>query len=190
MTANGTNTSPVVRGVWVSERLLGVHVPPPPEYVPAVEPDVRGATTIRELLDRHKSDPSCAACHAKVDPPGFALEQFDPVGRFRTRYDGRKVKGKWRKGREVDAAGTLPAAGGEPGAAFASAAEFQRLAAADRPRLARNLAEHLLTYGTGAEVTFADRPAVERAVEDAAADGYGVRSLIRAVVLSDPFRTK
>ena len=85
VTANGSNTSPVVRGVWVSERLLGEPIPPPPDNVPAIEPDIRGATTIREMLAKHRSQESCAVCHVKIDPPGFALENYDPAGQWRAR---------------------------------------------------------------------------------------------------------
>ena len=191
VTANGSSTSPVLRGVWVSERLLGVRVPPPPQNVPAVEPDVRGARTIREQLALHRSDPACASCHSKVDPPGFALESFDVAGRFRDRYPatGPKIKGRRRR-LAVDPSGTLPGAGGAPGAGFADAAEFQRLAASDPDRLARNLAAHLLAYGTGAEPSFADRDALAEVAARAAADGYGVRTLLKRLVLSEPFRTK
>ncbi len=88
ITANGTTTSPVIRGVWVSERLLGIDVPPPPANVPAIEPDIRGAKSIREMLAKHRSQASCAACHSKVDPAGFALENFDPAGQWRDTYGG------------------------------------------------------------------------------------------------------
>ncbi len=86
ITANGTTTSPVVRGVWITERILGLPVPPPPAAVPAVEPDTRGATTIREQLAKHRTQESCNACHAKLDPPGFALESFDILGGYRDNY--------------------------------------------------------------------------------------------------------
>src|SRR5262249_58745275 len=86
VTANGTNTSPVVRGAWVLDRILGRPSPPPPPNVPAVEPDIRGASTIREQLAKHRSVESCAACHAKIDPPGFALENFDVIGGLRGRH--------------------------------------------------------------------------------------------------------
>ncbi len=86
VTANGTTSSPVLRGVWVMERILGLPVPPPPPGVPAVEPDIRGATTIREQLAKHRNSESCAGCHAKIDPPGFALESFDVIGGWRERY--------------------------------------------------------------------------------------------------------
>jgi hypothetical protein len=86
VTANGTNTSPVVRGVWVLDRILGTPAPPPPSGIPSVEPDIRGTTTLREQLAKHRSVPSCAGCHSKIDPPGFALENFDVIGGWRDRY--------------------------------------------------------------------------------------------------------
>ena len=87
VTANGTTTSPVLRGKWIMERILGFEIPPPPA-VPAVEPDIRGAVTIRQQLDKHRADPSCATCHSKMDPSGFALESFDVMGGWRDRYRG------------------------------------------------------------------------------------------------------
>ena len=84
--APATTTSPVTRGVFVGERLLGLHIPPPPANVPAVEPDIRGAVSIRDQLEKHRDSASCAACHQKIDPAGFALESFDPVGLWRSRY--------------------------------------------------------------------------------------------------------
>jgi hypothetical protein len=86
VTANGTTTSPVVRGAWINERLLGVEIPTPPDNVPAIEPDIRGAKSIRDQLEKHSSDPGCASCHIKIDPPGFALENFDVIGGWRTTY--------------------------------------------------------------------------------------------------------
>ncbi len=85
-TANGVDTSPITRGVWVLENLIGVHLPPPPENVPAVEPDVRGATTIRAQLEKHKNVASCNDCHRKIDPAGWALESFDAIGQYRKKY--------------------------------------------------------------------------------------------------------
>ena len=94
VTANGTTTSPVTRGVWILENLIGKPSPPPPAGVPAVEPDIRGATTIREQLDKHRNTESCARCHRHIDPPGFALESFDVIGGWRDFY--RTVgAGKW-----------------------------------------------------------------------------------------------
>ncbi|MDG2390027.1 MAG: DUF1592 domain-containing protein [Planctomycetaceae bacterium] len=184
VTANGTNTSPVIRGVWISERLLGQEIPPPPANVPAIEPDIRGAKTIREMLEKHKSNDSCASCHVKIDPPGFALENFDPAGRWRDRYiayQGRKRV----KGPEIDPSEVLPG-GGE----FHSLREFQKLIIANPEKLAGNLAENLLTYGTGAPVTFADRDDVEQIALQTQQDNFGFRSILKAVVTSDTFLTK
>ena len=86
VTANGTTTSPVTRGVWVMERILGTPPPKPPADVPSIEPDIRGATTIREQLAKHRQIASCANCHNKIDPPGFALESFDVIGGWREQY--------------------------------------------------------------------------------------------------------
>ena len=86
VTADGTRTSPVLRGKWVLERIIGKPPAPPPPDVPAIEPDIRGATTIRQQLDKHRNIAACAACHVHIDPPGFALENFDPIGGWRDFY--------------------------------------------------------------------------------------------------------
>ena len=86
LTAYPNRTSPVLRGHWIAERILGLAILPPPAGVKAVEPDIRGAVTIRQQLDKHRADPSCASCHRKIDPPGFALESFDVMGGWRDRY--------------------------------------------------------------------------------------------------------
>ena len=184
VTANGTTTSPVIRGVWMSERLLGVHVPPPPQSVPAVEPDIRGATTIREQLAKHRSDASCASCHTKVDPPGFALENFDPVGVWRTNYV-RREGNKTRPGPAIDASAEL--ANGEP---FADIVGFQTLMATRQPQLAANLAAQLIAYGTGVPSGFGDNADIGEIVQRTAASGYGLRSLLHAVIQSETFRRK
>ena len=184
VTANGTNTSPVVRGVWISRRILGEHIPPPPDNVPAIEPDIRGARTIREQLEKHRSLSDCAACHAKIDAPGFALENFDAAGRWRDYYP-KVVKRRVEKGIKVDAS-YVTAAGQE----FAGFEDFRDLISADEKPLARNFAEHLAVYGTGAEISFADRAEVQKIVEKSAASGYGVRSILEEVVLSKIFRNK
>jgi hypothetical protein len=197
VTANGTTTSPVLRGKWIVERILGLEIPPPPP-VPAVEPDIRGAVTIRQQLDKHRADPSCASCHVKIDPPGFALESFDVMGAWRDRYRGvdekkPAVKGLGKNGQPfefhhglpVDAAGQLP-----DGRPFAEVREFKRLVAANDEQVARALARQLVVYGTGAPVRFSDRAAVDRIVAAAQPGGYGVRALVHAVVQSPLFREK
>ncbi len=184
VTANGTTTSPVIRGVWVNERLLGEEIPSPPESVPAIEPDIRGATSIREMLEKHRSDTSCASCHVKIDPPGFALENFDPAGQWRTSY-GRSGGDKKSRGVPVDASYQLA-----DGRSFQNIDDFRKLILSDVDSLTRNLAEKLLTYGTGAPIAFADRQTVEQIVEQSAKQGYGVRSVIQNVVTSSIFTNK
>lgn len=197
VTANGTTTSPVLRGVWVMERIMGKPLPPPPPGVSAVEPDLRGATTIREQLDKHRSVASCATCHVKIDPPGFALESFDVLGGFRDRYrvlgdKGDKVEGfgkngqpfKFRAGLPVDASAKLP-----DGRAFNDVREMKRLLLADERQIARALVGQLVAYSTGAPVRFGDREEAER-ILDAAGPDLGVRSLVQAIVQSRLFQDK
>jgi hypothetical protein len=197
VTANGTTTSPVLRGKWIVERILGIDIPPPPP-VAAVEPDIRGAVTIRQQLEKHRADASCAACHNKMDPPGFALESFDILGGFRDRYravdeakpaeTGRGKNGHpfaFHLGLPVDAAGTLP-----DGRPFGDIREFKNLLRTEDALLARNLARQLAVFATGAPVGFADRPAIEAIVAGAREKNYGVRSLVHALVQSDLFRSK
>jgi mono/diheme cytochrome c family protein len=184
VTANGNNTSPVVRGAWVSERILGVEVPPPPGGVPAIEPDIRGATSIREQLARHRGDAACATCHRIIDPPGFALENFDPAGTWRERYLALQ-NGSQKGGIRVDVADTLA-----DGREFADFSQFRQLLAADRERLAGSLAGHMLAYGTGAALSYADRKSAQKVAKQAAADDHGFAAIVRAVVTSPLFLNK
>jgi hypothetical protein len=197
VTANGTTTSPVLRGAWIMERVLGRPPPPPPPNVPTIEPDTRGAATIRELLDKHRSQPSCAACHAKIDPAGFALENFDVMGGWRERYRalGGSVnqEGFGHNGQKfafhaalaVDASGKLP-----DGRTFSDIRSFKKLLLEDERQIARNLARQLLVYATGAPIRFGDRAEVERILQDAAPRHYGVRTLVHEVVESSLFLHK
>ena len=107
VTANGSATSPVLRGVWIADRLLGHEIPPPPDSVPAIEPDIRGAKSIRDMLEKHKSDSSCASCHRMIDPPGFALENFDPAGKWRDTYSTSRNSRKSAGDRAIDAGYTM-----------------------------------------------------------------------------------
>lgn len=184
VTANGNDTSPVLRGIWVSERLLGIEIPPPPSNVPAVEPDVRGATTIRELLAKHQSDESCASCHRQIDPPGFALENFDAAGQWRDRYL-QLVGGKYKFAAKIDSVCEMP-----DGRKFESFFQFRDMVANDQAALAKGLAKRLMVYGTGAEVSFADRQAIQKIVADVSADGYGFQTIFHRVLASDPFLMK
>jgi uncharacterized protein DUF1588/uncharacterized protein DUF1585/uncharacterized protein DUF1592 len=193
VTANGTNTSPVVRGAWVLDRILGTPPSPPPPNVPAVEPDIRGATTMREQLARHRATPSCNSCHAKIDPPGFALESFDVIGGWRDSYrttgngkpvevDGRRMP--YRDGKKVDPADEFNSA------KFADIDEFKQLLLKDKDRLARSLAEKVLTYATGAPPSFVDEAVVDEIVKRVRERNYGFRTLVHEVVQSKIFQTK
>ena len=194
VTANGTTTSPVTRGAWVLDRILDLPPEPPPPDLPAIEPDVRGATTIREQLDKHRSLPACAACHAKIDPPGFALESYDVIGGWRTQYrsvgagsappkTGRRAD--YRLAKPVDPSGQLP-----DGRPFKDVEEFKRLLTANPDALARGLVRKLLVYATGAPVQFADRAAVDEIVDRVRKKGYGTKAIIHEVVQSSLFKTK
>ena len=195
VTANGTNTSPVVRGTWVLERILGTPSPPPPPGVPAVEPDVRGAVTLREQIEKHRSDSACASCHTKIDPPGMALESFDPVGRFRTNYrilnpEFAKLKKydrriRYDQGLPIDPSYRLPS-----GQEFADVQELKKIYSANEREIARMLVDRMLVYSTGATTTFADRESIEAILNNAETDNFGVRSIVHAVVQSDLFRAR
>ena len=197
VTANGTTTSPVVRGAWINERILGVHIPPPPPSVPAIEPDTRGATTIRQQLQLHRADESCNVCHRSIDPAGFALENFDVAGGFRDTYRsfaaGDPVPGFGKNGQpftfvhgpDVDASGRLP-----DGREFTDVNELKQLLLADERAVARNLVEKLLTYATGAAPRFSDRDEIEAILNRQSRHGYPVRSLIIEIVTSRLFLNK
>jgi hypothetical protein len=191
VTANGASTSPVVRGAWIMERLIGQPPPPPPKSVPAVEPDIRGAKTIRELLALHAKSESCAGCHARFDPVGLALENFDVLGGWRTRYrgieQGEPVTGIDRAGHDfaytfaepVDVSGQLV-----DGRRFRDIRELKALLASDLRQLARNLLHQFTLYATGTPVRFSDRAEIESMLDACAPNGYGVRDLIHALVQS------
>lgn len=202
ITANGTTTSPVVRGAFVMARLLGQPPEPPPPNIPAVEPDVRGATTIRELLDKHRADATCASCHAKIDPAGFALEAFDVIGGQRDRYRAIREKDDkdpvaprgnidpfinigFKLGQPVDAAGVLP-----DGRKFSGTPELQDMLAADRTRLLKNLAEQFTVYSTGRAIAYSDREAIAAIVARTEKQGGGIRTLLHEVVRSGLFQTR
>jgi hypothetical protein len=196
VSANGTSTSPVIRGIWVQERILGFTPPPPPPGTPGVEPDTRGAKTVREILAAHRTMESCNGCHRVIDPPGFALESYDVIGgwrdRFRTLGEGervsRKVEGRnvrYKLGLPVDAAGELPT-----GEKFADFAEFQKHLLASQDRVARCVTEKLLTFATGREMGFSDRPEIARVVAASKEKKHTLRDLLHAVVQSEIFRNK
>ena len=177
LTANGIETSPVVRGIWVLENLLGTPPPPPPPDVESLEPDTRGTTSIREQLNKHRSVTACADCHRKIDPAGFALEFYDPIGGYRTRYPARRGRGL-----PVDGSGQLPF-----GAAFDDEHGLKQVLLARKERFVEALVEKLLAYGTGRSMTFRDQPEIQKIAAASERQGYGLRELIKAVVASDAF---
>ena len=197
VTSNGTTTSPIRRGAWVLTHLLGQPPSPPPPNIPAVEPDTRGAKTIRELLEKHRNEESCNRCHQLIDPPGFALESFDVIGGLRTRYrslkEGQTVEKKllgrniweYKDGLPVNASGTLPDQG-----SFQDMYEFKDLLLQQKRQIARNLIEQLVIYSTGAEIQFADRAEIERILEASEKDDWGLRTLIHNVIQSPIFLYK
>ena len=173
--ANGVDTSPVIRGIYVLEKVLGYTPPPPPPDVPAIEPDIRNATTVRDQLAKHREIATCAACHRKIDPLGFALENYDAIGGWRSEY-GRDLP--------IDASGKLP-----NGDTFNTPTEFRARISARHEQFTRNLAERLLTYALGRELIALDRPHIDSIMTRMNQPRAGLHDLIEAVVLSKAFHT-
>ncbi len=176
------------------ERLIGQPTPPPPKAVPAVEPDIRGAKTIRDLLALHTKDEACAACHARFDPVGLALENFDIFGAWRTRYRSlageEMITGIDRAGHDFAyaAASTVDASGQlRDGRQFQSIDDLKAVLVANPRQLARNLLHQFTVYSTGTPVRFSDRVGIERLLDQCAEDGYRVRDLLHAFVQSEIF---
>lgn len=196
VTADGAKTSPIIRGKWVNERILGITPPNPPDGVPKIEPDIRGASTIREQLAKHRSTPACMSCHTIIDPPGFALETFDVMGGWRDYYRASKSTGYVMKlarfskrpvhrGPAVEVGYTMP-----DGRAFADITSYKAMLLEDKDRIVTALAAKLLTYATGASVEFADRDDLAAITKELRSKNYGLRSLIHAIVQSRPFLNK
>ena len=171
--ANGVDTSPVVRGVYVQQKLLGYTPPPPPPDVPLIEPDASGATNIREQLAKHRTNETCAACHRKIDPFGFALENFDAIGGWRANYS---------KNNKIDPSGVLPT-----GEKFTGVTDFRSLLIARHEQFTRSLTEKLITYALGREPALVDRAVIDGIMKDLSSNKGGFKDLIRAVVLSESF---
>ena len=194
VTANGTSTSPVIRGAWIMDRLLGEPPPPPPPNVPAVEPDIRGAKTIRELLAAHTKSEACAGCHSRFDPVGLALENFDIFGSWRTHYRRADVAGPIsgidRAGHDfayaisgpVDPSGQL-----RDGTAFRDIQDLKARLVANPRQLARNLLHQFTVYATGTPVRFSDRREIESILDACQPTGYRVGDLLSALITSPIF---
>ena len=189
VTANGATTSPVIRGAWIMKNIVGDPPPKPPAAVPAVEPDIRGAKTIKEILKAHTRDKACSGCHARFDPVGFALENFDIMGAWRAQYRGLergdKITGvdpaghafEYRVGAAVESSGRLL-----NGESFADIRDLKKILAADPRQLARNLLRQFTLYSTGVPVRYSDRREIEAILDACQADGYRVGDLLRGLV--------
>jgi len=176
-TANGVDTQPVLRGVWVLENILGLPPPEPPKNVPALTPDTRGSITPRDLLTAHTDDPACYTCHQLIDPIGFVLENFDPVGNWRDAWPKIDVP--------IDSSGVLP-----DGTTIADVTELKAWVVDNIDLFSRCISEKLLTYATGRVPNYAERKEIEQIVAANHADGGGFQDLVLALVTSETFRTK
>ena len=184
VSANGVETSPVTRGVWVTENILGVPPPPPPDVVPAIDTDTTGTKTIRDRLAKHRADPVCAECHRKIDPLGFSLESFDPVGRWRVNYP--KPRDTKAPAAKIDPSGELPS-----GDTYKDFASFKKLISDTRQDLfSRHLIRQFLAYSTGRKMEFADSFLIDDLHEKLKKQGLGLRSLITECLMSEIFRSR
>ena len=176
-TANGVDTQPVLRGVWMLENILGTPPPKPPNNVPALAPDTRGANSPRERLAAHQSETACAICHRKIDPLGFVLENFDPVGRWRTHWPASKER--------IDAMAVLP-----DGTKVDGVVDLKRWLVEHVDLFAMCLAEKIITYATGRVPNISERHEIEMIVASNKRNGSGFRDLVLALIQSESFRTR
>lgn len=184
VTANGTVTSPITRGVWFLENIMGTPPPPPPNTVPAFEPSADDSQTLRDGLAGHRSNEACAGCHKRIDPPGFAFESFDPIGAYRTKYRIYHKK-RFKKGRLTENSDTL-----SDGSKFKNITEFKNLILRDQELLVRNFLNKITIYSTGKALSFSDDLEVERIIENTKANGFKVRDIIHQFILSKIFLKK
>jgi hypothetical protein len=179
MTAYPNRTSPVLRGAWILDRLLGAPPPEPPLDVPALPDNTRGqpAQTLRARLEQHRENPTCFSCHGVMDPLGLALENFSAVGQFRA-HDPDTLT-------PIDSAGELP-----DGTAIGGPDDLRRALVAEPERFVQTLTENLLTFALGRSLDYRDMPTVRRIVDRAGTDDYRFRSIVLGVVSSDAFRKR
>jgi hypothetical protein len=175
VTSYPNRTSPVLRGKWLLENILGTPPPPPPPGVPGLKESGENGkpVTVRARLEQHRKDPACAVCHVRMDPLGFALENFDAIGRWRTTGDGAPI----------DNSSVLP-----DGTSFQGVAGLRKILLGHGGQFARALTEKLMTYALGREVEYYDLPAIRQITRDAASSDYRWSSLIKGIVKSAPFQ--
>jgi mono/diheme cytochrome c family protein len=180
VTSHPHRTSPVLRGKWILENVLGAPPPPPPDVVPPFEEDTeaRKPRSVRERMEQHRKNPACASCHRMIDPAGLALENFDAVGAWRTRDGGTR-------GAPIDASGQLV-----DGTAINGVIELRQALVRDPQIFVRTMTEKLLTYALGRGLTAADMPAVRTIARDAQREGYRFSSIVLGIVRSVPFQMR
>ena len=181
-TANGVDTSPIIRGLWVYETILGKTAPPPPDSVPAIEPDLRNAKTIRDKLVKHREDKECRVCHKKFDHFGFALENFDHLGRWRTKYTDHENK---RLQVPISSYGEMV-----NGNKFKNISDMRSLLAKDEAMFSNTVASKLLTMAMGREVNAFDREALKDILREAKSNGNGFKDILSSVITSELFKSK
>jgi len=184
LTSDGTRHRPIHRGVWLSEAILGKTPAPPPANVPAIEPPTPQSpkASLRDKLAAHAKNPNCAACHSKIDPLGFAWDNYDAIGQWRT---VEKVPAGVGADPVISAAGAMP-----DGRPFKDSTDFKQLLIADRDAVARAFIEHLCTYGLRRTLTFDDRDDLKAIAEEAKKNGYRIKDIVRAVALSELMRKR
>ncbi|MGY8732496.1 MAG: DUF1592 domain-containing protein, partial [Pirellulales bacterium] len=183
VSANGVDTSPVTRGAWILENILGTPSPPPPDEVPSIDSDVSAATTIREKLSIHREDNACNICHRNIDPLGFPLENFDAIGRWRSKYSASKGR---QPSSPIDPSGQLTT-----GESYANFAEFKRVLTKTRGNVfARSLIESLLAYSTGRNMERLDQYEIDDILARVKANDYGLRTAVTEVLTSEIFRSR
>jgi hypothetical protein len=185
------DTSPVIRGIWVLESLLGTPPSEPPPDIEPIDPDVRGAKTMKELLEKHRSVQACADCHSKIDPYGFALEYFDPVGGYRPTYYRSRF---WRNstqstkffpGKPIDGTATLTS-----GEKVYGPRSLRKVLLGKKDLFTINLSEKLLTYGTGRKTTIEDQTEAQEIADKVISENFGFRDLIIKIATSKAFSRK
>jgi hypothetical protein len=187
VTSNGSTTSPVARGVWVLEKFLGTPAPPPPPDVPPIEPDIRGATTIKEQLAKHRDTAACASCHKKIDPLGFALESFDVIGGWREKYRALSEPTPKARAKLIDGQPVNPADEWAGVGRFNSFQEFRELVKKREDLVIQNLTNKLATFALGRQPGFADRAPLQAIAAKSRKEKSGMSTLVLDLITSPVF---